>query len=132
MRCWARTFCVETLEDALARHGKPAIFNTDQGSQFTGSAFTRLLASNGIAISMDGKDAWRGNSRPDLLEARRASVSSRAHQTDKQTHRGNFGGESKLSSLHLPYRAESNGALPSMIDGSIILDFISAVDGLLD
>lgn len=37
-------FCVETLEDALARHGKPGIFNTDQGSQFTGAAFTGLLA----------------------------------------------------------------------------------------
>src|SRR3954454_23332871 len=52
-------FCVETLEDALARHGKPDIFNTDQGSQFTGSAFTSVLANNGIAISMDGKGAWR-------------------------------------------------------------------------
>jgi hypothetical protein len=48
-------FCVETLEDAPARHGKPDIFNTDQGSQFTGSAFTGVLANNGIAISMDGK-----------------------------------------------------------------------------
>lgn len=55
------SFCVETLEDALARHGKPEIFNTDQGSQFTGSAFTGGLASNGIAISMDGKGAWRDN-----------------------------------------------------------------------
>ncbi len=54
-------FCVETLGDALARHGKPEIFNTDQGSQFTGSAFTGLLAGNGIAISMDGKGAWRDN-----------------------------------------------------------------------
>jgi len=54
-------FCVETLEDALARHGKPDIFNTDQGSQFTGSAFTGVLAAHGIAISMDGKGAWRDN-----------------------------------------------------------------------
>ncbi len=54
-------FCVETLEDALARHGKPDIFNTDQGSQFTGTAFTGVLADNGIAISMDGKGAWRDN-----------------------------------------------------------------------
>lgn len=54
-------FCVETLEDALARHGRPEIINTDQGSQFTGSAFTGVLASNGIAISMDGKGAWRDN-----------------------------------------------------------------------
>src|SRR5664280_1875611 len=41
--------------------GKPEIFNTDQGSQFTGSAFTGVLANNGIAISMDGKGAWRDN-----------------------------------------------------------------------
>jgi putative transposase len=54
-------FCVETLEDALARHGKPEIFNTDQGSQFTGAAFTGVLIKNGIAISMDGKGAWRDN-----------------------------------------------------------------------
>ncbi len=54
-------FCVETLEDALAKHGKPEIFNTDQGSQFTGEAFTAVLASAGIAIGMDGKGAWRDN-----------------------------------------------------------------------
>ena len=48
-------------EDALARHGKPDIFNTDQGSQFTGAAFTGALTKNGIAISMDGKGAWRDN-----------------------------------------------------------------------
>jgi putative transposase len=54
-------FCVETLEDALARHGKPEIFNTDQGSQFTGAAFTGVLVKNDIAISMDGKGAWRDN-----------------------------------------------------------------------
>jgi putative transposase len=54
-------FCVETLEEALAKHGKPEIFNTDQGSQFTGAAFTGVLATNSIAISMDGKGAWRDN-----------------------------------------------------------------------
>ena len=54
-------FCVETLEDALARHGKPEIFNTDQGSQFTGTAFTGVLIKNSIAISMDGRGAWRDN-----------------------------------------------------------------------
>jgi putative transposase len=54
-------FCVETLEDALAKHGKPEIFNTDQGSQFTGAAFTGVLIKNAIAISMDGKGAWRDN-----------------------------------------------------------------------
>lgn len=54
-------FCVEALEEALARYGKPDIFNTDQGSQFTGEAFTGQLVRNGIAISMDGKGAWRDN-----------------------------------------------------------------------
>jgi putative transposase len=55
------SFCVETLADALMRHGKPDIFNTDQGSQFTAAAFTSALAENGITISMDGKGAWRDN-----------------------------------------------------------------------
>jgi putative transposase len=54
-------FCIATLEDALARHGRPEIFNTDQGSQFTGASFTAVLAGDGIAISMDGKGAWRDN-----------------------------------------------------------------------
>ena len=54
-------FCVETLEDALSRHDKPGIFNTDQGSQFSGEVFTGVLIKNEIAISMDGKGAWRDN-----------------------------------------------------------------------
>ena len=54
-------FCVETLEEALARHAKPGIFNTDQGSQFSGVAFTGVLIRNDISISMDGKGAWRDN-----------------------------------------------------------------------
>jgi putative transposase len=54
-------FCVETLEDALAAYGKPEIFNTDQGSQFTGTAFSGVLIENDIKISMDGKGAWRDN-----------------------------------------------------------------------
>lgn len=55
------SFCVEALEEALAKYGKPEIFNTDQGSQFTGAAFTSVLKRNDIAISMDGKGAWRDN-----------------------------------------------------------------------
>ena len=54
-------FCVEALEEALARHGRPEIFNTDQGSQFTSLAFTDVLLKAGIAISMDGKGSWRDN-----------------------------------------------------------------------
>lgn len=54
-------FCVEALEEALAKHRRPEIFNTDQGSQFTSEAFTGVLIANTIAISMDGKGAWRDN-----------------------------------------------------------------------
>ncbi len=54
-------FCVEALEEALARHSRPEIFNTDQGSQFTSAAFTGVLIGAGIAISMDGKGSWRDN-----------------------------------------------------------------------
>jgi putative transposase len=47
--------CVEALEEALPRHGKPAIMNTDRGSQFTSSEFIATLECNGITISIDGK-----------------------------------------------------------------------------
>jgi putative transposase len=54
-------FCIEALEEALARYGRPEIVNTDQGSQFTSHDFTSVLLKNEIAISMDGKGAWRDN-----------------------------------------------------------------------
>jgi len=53
-------FCVEALEEAL-RKGKPEIFNTDQGAQFTGEAFTGLLESHGVKISMDGRGSYNDN-----------------------------------------------------------------------
>ena len=80
-------FCVEALEEALARHGRPRIFNTDQGSQFTSQEFTAVLLEAGIAISMDGKgrlegqrvrrtalalDQIRGNLPPGLWLSRRS------------------------------------------------------------
>jgi len=54
-------FCIEALEEALARYGRPNIFNSDQGSQFTSAAFTGVLLREKIAISMDGRRAWRDN-----------------------------------------------------------------------
>ena len=54
-------FCVEALEEALARYGKPAIFNSDQGSQFTSLEFTQVLKDAGVRISMDGKGRWMDN-----------------------------------------------------------------------
>jgi putative transposase len=55
------SFCVSALEEALARFGRPEIFNTDQGSQFTSAAFTGTLAKAGIKISMDGRGRWMDN-----------------------------------------------------------------------
>ena len=54
-------FCVEVLEEALAKHSRPQIFNTDQGSQFTSEVFTDVLKRDEIDISMDGRGAWRDN-----------------------------------------------------------------------
>jgi putative transposase len=54
-------FCVEALEEALQRHGKPRIFNTDQGAQFTSAAFTGKLEAAGVAISMDGRGRFLDN-----------------------------------------------------------------------
>lgn len=55
------SFCVAALEEALARFGQPEIFNTDQGSQFTATAFTGVLAAARIRISMDGRGRWMDN-----------------------------------------------------------------------
>jgi transposase InsO family protein len=55
------SFCVAALEQALARFGKPEIFNTDQGSQFTSGEFTGALAAAGVRISMDGRGRWMDN-----------------------------------------------------------------------
>jgi putative transposase len=54
-------FCIEAVQEAIARYGIPEIFNTDQGSQFTSLEFTQLLKEHGITISMDGKGCWRDN-----------------------------------------------------------------------
>lgn len=55
------SFCVAALEEAMERFGKPEIFNTDQGSQFTSESFTEKLLNNGIQVSMDGKGRWLDN-----------------------------------------------------------------------
>lgn len=54
-------FCIDALEEALARHGRPEIFNTDQGCQFTSKAFTQVLKDHKIQISMDGKGCYQDN-----------------------------------------------------------------------
>jgi putative transposase len=54
-------FCIEALEEALSRFGRPEIFNTDQGSQFTSPRFTGVLQAAGVCISMDGRGRWMDN-----------------------------------------------------------------------
>jgi len=54
-------FCVNALNEALALHGRPEIFNTDQGSTFASHAFTGVLEANNVRISMDGKGRWIDN-----------------------------------------------------------------------
>jgi putative transposase len=54
-------FCIEALEEALARHGRPEIFNTDQGSQFTSPRFVEVLTAAGVRVSMDGRGRWMDN-----------------------------------------------------------------------
>lgn len=54
-------FCIEALEEALAKFGRPEIFNTDQGSQFTSEEWIKVLQDAGVAISMDGKGRWIDN-----------------------------------------------------------------------
>lgn len=54
-------FCIEALKEALAKHGTPEIFNTDQGSQFTSGDWIDVLTEAKVKISMDGKGAWRDN-----------------------------------------------------------------------
>ena len=54
-------FCIEALEEAMARFGKPTIFNTDQGSQFTSPRFTAVLTNARVKVSMDGRGRWMDN-----------------------------------------------------------------------
>jgi len=55
------SFCIEALEEAIYKYGKPDIFNTDQGSQFTSLEFIDILLKNNIKISMDGRNRWMDN-----------------------------------------------------------------------
>jgi len=57
-------FCIEALKEAMARFGKPLIFNTDQGSQFTSPRFTEVLAAAKVKISMYGRGRWMENHAP--------------------------------------------------------------------
>jgi len=83
-------FCVRVLDAALARHGRPEIFNTDQGAQFTSQAFTERLKSKGIAISMDGRGCWTDNVFIERLwrSVKYEEVYLRAYETVNQAREG--------------------------------------------
>jgi putative transposase len=83
-------FCVRVLDAALGRYGKPEIFNTDQGSQFTSLAFTERLKTQGIAISMDGRGCWRDNVFVERLwrSVKYEDVYLRAYETVRQAREG--------------------------------------------
>jgi putative transposase len=79
-------FCVEALEEALTRFGSPEIFNTDQGSQFTATAFTDVLKDHAISISMDGKGRWVDNVFVERLwrSVKYEDIYLHAYETPKQ------------------------------------------------
>ena len=83
-------FCVRVLDAALRRHGKPEIFNTDQGSQFTSMTFTERLKDEGVAISMDGRGCWRDNVFVERLwrSVKYEEVYLRAYETVSQAREG--------------------------------------------
>ena len=133
-------FCVDCLEDALRRHGRPAIFNSDQGSQFTSDAFTGVLLDAEIAISMDGRGRaldnlfverlWRSVKHEDVYLKGYATIPElllgltedcafynreRPHQglgnrTPEAVHRSGEGGGAKIADLPPPEPRQRQGA----------------------
>jgi putative transposase len=138
------SFCVSALEEALARFGKPEIFNTDQGSQFTSAAFTGTLAAAGVRISMDGRGRWMDNvfierlwrslkhediylkGYADGREAKtgiaawiafynlRRPHQALANRTPMVVWRGNLTGELGDTAVDMTLRLDNAGALPTM------------------
>jgi putative transposase len=83
-------FCLDALEAAIRAHGCPGILNTDQGSQFTGTAFVGLVQEHGIQFSMDGKGSWRDNLFIERLwkTVKYEEVYLHAYETVTEAHRG--------------------------------------------
>ena len=88
------SFCAEALEEAISVYGRPEIFNTDQGSQFTSKAFTDILKNNEIRISMDGKGRWVDNVFVERLwrSVKYEEVYTKAYESipDARMHLGNY------------------------------------------
>jgi len=83
-------FCAEALNEALARYGRPEIFNTDQGSQFTAEDFTEILEAKGVRVSMDGKGRWIDNVFVERLwrSVKYEEVYLRAYESPREADRG--------------------------------------------
>lgn len=83
-------FCLEAVREAITRYGRPEIFNTDQGCQFTSQEFTGLLTHHGIQISMDGKGCWRDNVFVERLwkSLKYEEVYLHAYETISAAHQG--------------------------------------------
>jgi len=97
-------FCMEALEEAIGKYGKPEIFNSDQGSQFTSEAFTGVLLDHKVAISMDGKGAWRDNVFVERLwkSVKYEEVYLKAYDTVAQA-RGSLGRYLDFYNRHRPH-----------------------------
>ena len=102
-------FCLEALDEALARYGKPKIFNTDQGSQFTSAAFTGKLEAAGVAISMDGRGRFMDNIFIERLwrSIKYEEVHLKAY-VDGREARAGIGGWMNLYNHRRPHQAMNN------------------------
>src|SRR6476469_4752053 len=105
-------FCIDALEDALARFGRPDIFNTDQGSQFTSSSFTGKLLAAGIRISMDGRGRWLDNVFIERL--------SRDTEFDIKTLQEQAVSSQKLGSHLVEYSLSNSHVIRVMQDGTAV------------
>ena len=102
-------FCIEALDEALGRYGKPRIFNTDQGSQFTSEAFTGRLIAAGVAISMDGRGRFLDNIFIERLwrSIKYEEVHLKAYADGREARAG-IGSWIKFYNEHRPHQAMDN------------------------
>jgi putative transposase len=102
-------FAVAALEEALSRFGRPEIFNTDQGSQFTSAAFTAALSAAGVRISMDGRGRWMDNVFIERLwrSLKHEDIYLKGYADGREAHIG-------IASWFEQHQASSSGARPSL------------------
>ena len=119
------SFCIEALEEAISKYGTPEIFNTDQGSQFTGSRFIEVLERNNIAISMDGKGRatdnaiverfWRSIKYEDILLRQYKTMEEVKHGVEKYISFYNNRRPHSSLGYRNPMKVYDNFSLPTFI-----------------